>query len=75
MSTYGSTLDFVKKKFGYVHESEYFPDAAPGEVIDGVVNQDVQNLSFKDESLDLIRSACKKSLTLKHKNNVLFFNN
>lgn len=56
MSTYGSTLNFLKKKFDVVYETEYFPDAAPGEIVDGVVNQDVQNLSFEDESLDLITS-------------------
>lgn len=56
MSTYGSTLNYLKRHFRQVFESEYFPDAAPGETVDGVMNQDVQNLSFADESLDLITS-------------------
>jgi SAM-dependent methyltransferase len=36
--------------------SEFFPDAVPGECVDGVRNEDVTNLSFEDNHLDLITS-------------------
>lgn len=56
MSTYGATLDFLEKNFPTVLSSEYFPDVVPGELVNGVLNQDVQNLSFEDQSIDLITS-------------------
>lgn len=56
MSTYGATLNFLKKSFKIVYESEYFPDKDSGEIIDGIMNQDVQSLSFQDFSIDLITS-------------------
>lgn len=36
--------------------SEFFDGAAPGEVRNGVMHQDLQNLSFEDASLDLVVS-------------------
>ena len=57
MSTYGATLGYLKKTVPVVHESEYFPGAQPGERVGGIVNQDVQHLSFEDASLDLITSS------------------
>ena len=56
MSTYGSTLKFLKDNFPTIIESEYFPNYSSGEYVDNILNQDVQNLSFADESLDLITS-------------------
>jgi SAM-dependent methyltransferase len=56
MSTYGGTLNYLKKNFNQVFESEYFPDNKSGEVINGILNQDVQNLSFPDLYFDLITS-------------------
>jgi SAM-dependent methyltransferase len=56
MSTYGATLSHLRKVVEEVHASEFFPDAAPGAYVDGILNQDVQRLSFADDSLDLITS-------------------
>lgn len=56
MSTYGATLDYLKRNIACVYQSEYFECTAPGSVIDGVLHQDVQNLTFADASLDLITS-------------------
>lgn len=56
MSTYGATLIFLKLHFKKVIESEFFPNRKPGEIIDGVLNEDVQDLSFPTNSLDLITS-------------------
>jgi len=56
MSTYGGTLDYLKKNIKTVHVSEFFPGAKPGEIIGGIANEDVQNLSFANSSLDLITS-------------------
>ena len=56
MSTYGATLAYLRRTVREVHASEYFPGEAPGARIGGVMNQDVQQLSFADESLDLITS-------------------
>jgi SAM-dependent methyltransferase len=56
MSTYGATLGYLKRTFANVIESEYFPRKAPGQIIDGIRNEDVQCLSFADASLDLITS-------------------
>ena len=56
MSTYGATLNFLKKNFSQVIQSEFFPDKNPGENVNGILNQDVQNLSFESESIDLITS-------------------
>jgi len=56
MSTYGATLSFLKRNFSIVYESEYMPDSSSGQVVGGIMNQDVQNLSFKDNTIDLITS-------------------
>jgi SAM-dependent methyltransferase len=56
MSTYGATFKYLKTNFQHVYTSEYFPGAQPDEVIGGINNQDVQNLSFLDLSIDLITS-------------------
>lgn len=56
MSTYGATLNYLKANIPHVYESEYFEGARPGELIDGILNQNVENLSFEDSSLDLITS-------------------
>lgn len=56
MSTYGATLTFLKANFEHVVESEYFSDKDPGSIVDGILNQDVQNLTFENSSLDLITS-------------------
>lgn len=56
MSTYGATLAYLKRSVPRVHASEYFPGVVPGALVEGVMNQDVQNTSFADDSLDLVTS-------------------
>ena len=56
MSTYGATLSFLRKHVDHVYESEYFQRKRSGEIVNGILNQDVQETSFSDSSLDLITS-------------------
>ena len=56
MSTYGSTHSFLKKNCSVFHCSEFIPGHKSGEWIDGIRNEDVQQLSFADDSLDIITS-------------------
>lgn len=56
MSTYGATLNYLNRHFKSVHTSEYIDPDRLGETIGGIRNEDVQDLSFDDESLDLITS-------------------
>jgi SAM-dependent methyltransferase len=56
LSTYGSTLNFLKLNFSKVFTSEYFPDKKCGELINGILNQDVQKLTFADNTFDIITS-------------------
>ncbi len=56
MSTYGATLIYLKKEITVVHQSEYFIGVPSGQLVNGVMCQDVQQLSFADESIDLITS-------------------
>lgn len=56
LSTYGATFEYTRTHFHPFECSEYFPGAKPGELIDGVRNEDVQQLSFSDNSFDLITS-------------------
>jgi SAM-dependent methyltransferase len=56
MSTYGATLSFLRKYVDHVYESEYFEGKRSGEIVNGILNQDVQETSFSDSSLDLITS-------------------
>ena len=56
MSSYGATLAFLQRTFRHVIASEYYPDRPPGSIVNGILNQDVQRLTFEDSSLDLITS-------------------
>jgi ubiquinone/menaquinone biosynthesis C-methylase UbiE len=56
LSSYGSTLDYMKNKFNDVTISEYFPKIKLGETHNGVLNQDVQQLTFSDKSFDIVTS-------------------
>jgi SAM-dependent methyltransferase len=56
MSTYGSSFEFLKKHCSIVESSEYFPDSSPGEMVNGIRNEDAQQLSFHDCSFDLVTS-------------------
>ena len=49
MSTYGATLAYLKKEIPVVHQSEYFTGVPSGQLVNGVMCQDVQQLSFVDE--------------------------
>jgi ubiquinone/menaquinone biosynthesis C-methylase UbiE len=56
MSTYGATLEYLKKNISEVITSEYYSGKKPGELVNGVRNEDVQELSMPNESIDLITS-------------------
>lgn len=56
LSSYGCTLAWLRAHWPTVIASEFFPEEKPGSVIDGVLNQDVQQLTFADESFDLVTS-------------------
>src|SRR5687768_676659 len=43
MSTYGGTLYYLKENVSEVIESEFFPGKTPGQPVNGVLNEDVQN--------------------------------
>ena len=56
LSTYGCTVDWLKHHFKNVTMSEFFPEWLPGETRDGVLNQDVQQLTFPDNTFDVVTS-------------------
>jgi SAM-dependent methyltransferase len=56
MSTYGSTYGFLKRHCLRLESSEYFPGAKPGEHVNGIRNEDAQELSFGDCAFDLVTS-------------------
>lgn len=56
LSTFGSTLKWLSRHFQTVTTSEYMPDSPLGSVIDGVLNQDVQRLTFPDSHFDVVTS-------------------
>ena len=56
MSTYGAAYQYLSNNIQIVIGSEYYPNIKSGDFIGGVLNQDVQNLSFDSDSLDLITS-------------------
>jgi SAM-dependent methyltransferase len=56
LSTYGSTLNWMKKNFSEVVTSEFVPDKPLGQLIDGFHKEDVQRLSFADETFDVVSS-------------------
>jgi SAM-dependent methyltransferase len=56
LSTYGLTLEYLKRHFETVTTSEYMPREPFGTIVNGVLNQDVQKLTFGDNSFDLITS-------------------
>jgi hypothetical protein len=42
MSTYGGTLEYLRKNVQEVIESEFFPGQPSGQRVTGVLNEDVQ---------------------------------
>jgi SAM-dependent methyltransferase len=56
LSTYGSTLDWLKRNFDRVITSEFIPGQPLGQKVNGIHNEDVQRLSFESDSIDLVSS-------------------
>ncbi|MBM2886678.1 methyltransferase domain-containing protein [Chromobacterium phragmitis] len=56
LSTYGSTLSYLQNNFRSVTTSEYMPDQPKGAVVDGVRNEDIQSLTFDEDTFDLVTS-------------------
>ncbi|MFM7853918.1 MAG: class I SAM-dependent methyltransferase, partial [Flammeovirgaceae bacterium] len=56
LSSYGSTYDFLKRHFANTTASEYMPGEKLGERINGIFNQDVQQLTFADATFDIVTS-------------------
>jgi SAM-dependent methyltransferase len=56
LSTYGSTLDWLRRNFDRVITSEFIPGQPLGRKVNGIHNEDVQQLSFESASIDLISS-------------------
>ena len=54
LSTYGSTLSFLRGAFGSVVTSEYMPGLDLGVKHAGVRNEDLQQLSFRDGEFELV---------------------
>jgi SAM-dependent methyltransferase len=56
LSTYGSTLDWLRRNFDHVLTSEFIPGQPLGQQVNGIHNEDVQRLSFESDSIDLVSS-------------------
>lgn len=57
LSSYGATFDFLSTRVGQLSFSEYFPGLPFGNVYEGIRNEDVQALTFADESFDIVTSS------------------
>jgi len=55
-SNHGAFLRYLKNKFTNVTTSEFFDDTQSGDYKNGILCQDLQNLTFKNESYDLLTS-------------------
>ena len=56
LSTYGSTLDWLRRNFDRVITSEFMAGQPLGKQVNGIRNEDVQQLSFESDSIDLVSS-------------------
>jgi SAM-dependent methyltransferase len=56
LSSFGSTLKWLRRHFQRVEASEYFPHLARGSLAGGIRNEDVQCLTYPDASFDLVTS-------------------
>jgi SAM-dependent methyltransferase len=56
LSSYGCTLEFLRRNFERVQSSEYYPGKGLGTLVEGIDNQDVQKLTYSDSSFDIITS-------------------
>lgn len=54
LSYHGAVYRYLKQRFPRFECSEYFGPQALGEKVNGVRNEDVQKLSFADDSFDLV---------------------
>lgn len=54
LSTFGASLEWMRNVFSEVVTSEFFPSKERGILIDGVLNQNIEALTFSDEVFDLI---------------------
>jgi len=53
MSTAGPLVQFLRRRARELHCSEYFEGVEPGTHVDNILCQDVERLTFPDESFDL----------------------
>ena len=56
LSFHGVVFSFLKRKSVFFYFSEYFPDSTGVEKINGIPNQDIQNLTLKSNTFTLITS-------------------
>jgi SAM-dependent methyltransferase len=56
LSSYGATFEFLRASFGRFVYSEYMPGRTLGQTYGGILNEDVQALTFADSSFDLVTS-------------------
>lgn len=56
LSTFGLTLTWLRKHFGHVTTSEFMPEHPLGATVDGILNENVERLTFPDASFDLVTS-------------------
>ena len=56
LSAHGALFKYLKRKFKNITYSEYFDNIPPGTLHRGINCQDVQRLTFQDESFSLITS-------------------
>lgn len=55
-SNHGAIYSYLRKRFKCLTTSEYFDNVASGEIVNGVQCQDVQQLSFANNTYDLFTS-------------------
>jgi len=56
LSSRGALFKYLEKRFQNLKYSEYFNDIHPGDFKKGIQCEDVQNLTYEDESFDLVTS-------------------
>lgn len=56
LSTYGATLKWLERHMRSTTKSEFFQDHPTGTMVEGILNQDIQKLTFPDGAFDLVTS-------------------
>lgn len=56
LSYHGAVFRYLQSRFARFTFSEYFGPPAGGQLVNGIRNEDVQNLSFPDAKFDLVSS-------------------